>query len=331
MNLRQTKKKQGYSLKKRHAGKSRMIAPNKLNELKTKDGAYTRPQKEGELKMNNSKQPLTLKALNEKIEALTNKLDLLLTQKMEKDPIVYRFEHDGNFNDIKVTNGLPPIITTEITDENGNVFVNFPTIYVDWVSEVLAISLEKLSGFIELTPQRISKYKNALIDGKVRSISGVAPNFNQMSYLRFEEFIKWAGGEMLNWKTVLYLQILWLFTKKTKETKGEDYNWNMERYTGYQNTGKGIGEFLGIEQLFSGYTLFSLENNDDPLFELFKKMGMETVEDYNDKFGYYRNFFDTRWNNGFYYAWFLDYSARLCKNPFEGVEGEDPPFQDVKE
>jgi|GEM_PF-2639708 len=310
-----------------------MIAPNKLNELKTKDGAYTRPQKEGELKMNNSKQPLTLKALNEKIEALTNKLDLLLTQKMEKDPIVYRFEHDGNFNDIKVTNGLPPIITTEITDENGNVFVNFPTIYVDWVSEVLAISLEKLSGFIELTPQRISKYKNALIDGKVRSISGVAPNFNQMSYLRFEEFIKWAGGEMLNWKTVLYLQILWLFTKKTKETKGEDYNWNTERYTGYQNTGKGIGEFLGIEQLFSGYTLFSLENNDDPLFELFKKMGMETAEDYNDKFGYYRNFFDTRWYGGFYVAWYDgDYgSARLCKNPFEGVEGEDLPFQDVKE
>ncbi|MFA7449222.1 MAG: hypothetical protein WCY90_00140 [Bacilli bacterium] len=281
--------------------------------------------------MNNSKQPLTLKALNEKIEALTNKLDLLLTQKMEKDPIVYRFEHDGNFNDIKVTNGLPPIITTEITDENGNVFVNFPTIYVDWVSEVLAISLEKLSGFIELTPQRISKYKNALIDGKVRSISGVAPNFNQMSYLRFEEFIKWAGGEMLNWKTVLYLQILWLFTKKTKETKGEDYNWNTERYTGYQNTGKGIGEFLGIEQLFSGYTLFSLENNDDPLFELFKKMGMETAEDYNDKFGYYRNFFDTRWFGRFDGAWDDGGSARLCKNPFEGVEGEDLPFQDVKE
>ena len=282
--------------------------------------------------MNNNKQPLTLKALNEKIETLTNKLDLLLTQKMKKDPIVYRFEHDGNFNDIKVTNGLPPIITTEITDENGNVFVNFPTIYVDWVSEVLAISLEKLSGFIELTPQRISKYKNALIDGKVRSISGVAPNFNQMSYLRFEEFIKWAGGEMLNWKTVLYLQILWLFTKKTKETKGEDYKWNTERYTGYQNTGIGIGEFLGIEQLFSGYTLFSLENNDDPLFELFKKMGMEKSSDgYNDKLGYYRNFFDARWSYWFGFAWNYvnGYSARLCKNPFEGVGGEDLPFQDL--
>lgn len=49
-----------------------MIAPNKLNELKTKDGAYTRPQEREDLKtMAKEKQTLSLKVLNERIEALT--------------------------------------------------------------------------------------------------------------------------------------------------------------------------------------------------------------------------------------------------------------------
>lgn len=284
--------------------------------------------------MDDKKEKLTLLGLNEKIEKLTYKLELLLADKKEKDqkPIIELFNltHDGKFNNIKLDNELTKKRFNEFIDENDNEFVQLTPIYVKFSETTIQIAFQEFAGAYELVPQYISKYKNALIEGKVRSVHGVAPNFNQMSYLRFEEFIKWAGGEMLNWKTVLYLQILWLFTKKTKETKGEDYNWNTERYTGYQNTGKGIGEFLGIEQLFSGYTLFSLENNDDPLFELFKKMGMETAEDYNDKFGYYRNFFGTRWGNGFYDAW-VSASARLCKKPFEGVEGEDLPFQDVKE
>lgn len=271
---------------------------------------------------------LTLKSINDKIEQLNEKLERLLNSSESEninkvDADIFTLTHNGNFDDINIMGKSPAFLPRELKDGFNNVFIELPTIWVSYDEKKIRISFENrddIKGWTELKPQVVSKYKNALIDGKVRSISGVAPNFNQMSYLRFEEFIKWAGGEMLNWKTVLYLQILWLFTKKTKETKGEDYNWNTERYTGYQNTGKGIGEFLGIEQLFSGYTLFSLENNDDPLFELFKKMGMETAEDYNDKFGYYRNFFDTRWAYGFNYAWVNDYysSARLCLEPSWG-------------
>lgn len=297
-----------------------------------------RPQEREDLKtMAKEKQTLSLKVLNEKIEALTNKLELLLGDKKDAVPApiieLFNLTHDGKFNNIKLDNELTKKRFNEFIDEYDNEFVHLTPLYVKFSETTIQISFQEFAGAYELVPQYISKYKNSLIEGKVRSISDVAPNFNQMSYFRFEQFIKWAGGVMLNWKTVLYLQILWLFIKKTKETKEEDYNWNTERYTGYQNTGKGIGEFLGIEQLFSGYTFFSLENNDDPLFALFKLMGMEKAEDYNDKFGYYRNFFDSRWYGGFNHAWNNDHyrSARLCKNPFEGVEGENLPFQDVKE
>ena len=275
--------------------------------------------------MNNSKQPLTLKALNEKIEALTNKLDLLLGDKKEKEPKpiieLFNLTHDGKFNNIKLEHELTKNRFNDFIDEYDNEFVQLMPIYVKFSETTIQIEFQEFAGSYEIVPQYVSKYKNSLIEGKVRSIPDVAPNFNQMSYLRFEQFIKWAGGEMMNWKTVLYLQILWLFIKKTKETKEEDYNWNLERYTAYLDTGNGVGEFLGIEQLFSGYTLFSLENNDDPLFELFKKMGMETAEDYNNKFGYYRNFFDARWDLRFGAAWAdgaYYVSARLCKKPFEG-------------
>lgn len=287
--------------------------------------------------MEKKKQPLTLKALNEKIELLTNKLELLLADKKESDPTpeLFNLTHDGRFNNIIVDNNLPKIEEITEIDEYGNHFVVLPTIYVKFSETNIQLSFQEYAGAYKLVPQFISKYKNALIKGEVFSIPHVAPNFNQMSYVRFQKFIEWAGGEMLNWKTVLYLQILWLFIKKTKETKEEDYKWNTERYTGYQNTGKGIGELLGIEQLFSGYTFFSLENSDHDLLELFKLMGMEKLEyadSYENKLGYYKKFFDARWYGRFNFAWAYGYfSARLCKNPFEGVEGESIPFQDSEE
>lgn len=289
--------------------------------------------------MAKTKNPLTLKVLNDKIEALTYNLDLLLAVKGggKEDSLLktWTLSHDGKFNKIQgVFNDLFGEIALRrkfITDDNENEFVQLPTIYVAFNEEQITISFEKLDREShKLVPQLVSRYKNALIEGKVRSLTGVAPNFNQMSYLRFNEFVKLAGGEMLHWKTILYLQILWLFINKTKETTAEDYEWDIARYTGYGDTGNAISEFLGIEQLFSGYTFFNLSNHkDDHLFELFKQMGMEKADNYGNKFGYYKNFFDSRWNGWFDFAWNYDYdySARLCKKPFEGVEGESIPFQ----
>lgn len=276
---------------------------------------------------------LTLKSLDEKINNLAKKIDLLIKgqeqeqEKAEQEPPKrFRLHHNNfeTFENLSKDNRKPNIETVEFTDYNRNVFIQLPTIYVCWGYDFITIDFEDTddSSYIELKPQAISKYKNALINGKVRSIPNVPPNFNQMSYLRFKEFVKWAGGEMMNWKTVLYLQLMWLFIKETKETPSEPHKWDINRYTSYQDTGQGVDEFLGIEQLFSGYTLFSLEGLDDSveLKSLFIKLGMEPSKTgYADMHGVYMSLFKHVWDDGFDDAW--DFSAaRLCKHPLISIK-----------
>lgn len=272
------------------------------------------------------------KLTDEKINDLADKVDQLLDLKVKGPQRHSYFElhHSKKFGELQNAfkdNRKPRITLIEFTDDNGNVFIQLPTIYVNWGQDFIAIDFEKPddSAFIALQPQAISKYKNSLIEGKVRSIPNVPPNFNQMSYKRFEEFIKLADGEMLHWETVLYLQIMFLFIIELADTPTEDSDWDLERYTGYQDTGKGINEFLGIEQLFSGYTVFSLDGLvASPFKSLFIDLGMiESSSGYIGNYGYYKYLFFPYYRNDVSYGWYPDGGARLCKPPLNDYQKKE--------
>ena len=99
----------------------------------------------------------------------------------------------------------------EFTDENENVFVQLPGIYFTMSDEnTIEFSFDKFEDAKKLEPQAISKYKNSWIEGKIRSIPNVAPDVNQFSYNKSNKLCNWVKGELLNWKTILYIQIIWL-------------------------------------------------------------------------------------------------------------------------
>lgn len=291
----------------------------------------------------------TLKNTNERINSLEKKLDEILSKlenpKVEDDAdSIYEL----NIETLERRFGLleyPAEIVTEIkmrsdkfTDENDNVFVQLPAMYYiidneDDKNVSIKFSFHEFENANRLEPQAISKYKNSWINGKIRSIPNVAPDCSQFSYIKSKKLCKWANGEMLNWKTILYIQIIWLFAYGTKENAkilpNEDYSLKESRDCGFADTGKGVGEFLGIEQLFtSGRNLFDFDGwyIDTDLFLLFKKLSDLLATKYNDMFGAwgdycnckghdYKAAFNIEWSFDMNSSWDYDciYALRLCK------------------
>ncbi|WP_281512235.1 hypothetical protein [Mammaliicoccus vitulinus] len=284
-------------------------------------------------------QKLTLNNTNKRIDVLEQKLNKILNLLEESDSTkeakpkkffinIETMEHSnkGIVNQVK-------FLSTEFTDENDNFFVQLPKIWVNIKENpIIKVSLFPQDGYMELTPQAISKYKNSWIDGKVRSIPNVAPDLNQFSYLKSLKLCKWANGEMLNWKTVLYIQLVWLCEYGTIQNNdilpNEKYNWSSERDCAFGDTGKGIGEFLGIEQLFtSGRNLVDLSNPETELWGLYKEWNFDKDFNPNEKFALWcdynpdeeseAGFFSDWYGDVRYASWYGDDVAlRLCKKPY---------------
>lgn len=225
----------------------------------------------------------TVKTLSAKVEDLQEKINLILKKlegiktegtKAKEDEnwegiasFKYRKLYDEKDHIFKEEDIIK--MTKEITDEYGNVYVCLPPLYINLNDDERIINLSfSPSAFedsIKLKPQMISKYKNSLINGQCRSIPGVAPDFNGISYLTAKKLIKSVGGEMMNWKTQLYIQLIYLaMFRKSQDAverfSSEYYSWDEEKGCSFSDTGKGEGEFLGIEQLFtSGYTFISFD------------------------------------------------------------------------
>lgn len=286
----------------------------------------------------------TLKNTNERIDSLENKIDQILRVLSEKsndeeNPILVL-----NTNSLKsdVLSADEFLITLksfseEFTDDHGNVFVQLPTVWIKIDGELLNISFYEKDGFIQLTPQAISKYKGSLIKGELRSIPNVAPNFSQFSFNKSTKFCEWVDGEQLNWKTVLYIQIMWTYAYQTKNNNeiisNENYIWNEERDCAFSDTGKGTGEFLGIEQLFtSGRSFVSFDNREgfEKFWKLYITWNYDSSFEPNGEHGVWGDYgqvdhshsahssFFSGWDGVFSYAWDCgDVAVRLCKAPLE--------------
>lgn len=206
----------------------------------------------------------TVKTLSAKVEDLQEKIDLILkklegmeVKKIEeKEVVTITYIRGWNKGIISDLFNEKDIIekTKEITDEYDNTYICLPPLYIRIEEEKADLSFYPLKGGIELRPQMISKYKNSLINGQCRSIPGVIPDFNEMSFEKSEKFVEWADGEMMNWKTQLYIQLVFFATYGLDNSLLKE-----EAYCG--DTGRGIGEFLGIEQLFCfGYNFISFKD-----------------------------------------------------------------------
>lgn len=286
--------------------------------------------------------------LIKELQSIGEKIDLILDKLYEEDKEDEEKENDSAVVDIKnndVCKGLTlneSVFlrkTSTYVDEYNNEYVVLPTIYVRETGDnKLTISLSQLIGGTELKPQMISKYKNSLIDGKCRSIPNVAPNFTQFSYNKSKKFAEWVGGEIMNWKTQLYIQLVYLAIYGTKKNDdylpNEDYHWDEERDCGFGNTGKGIGEFLGIEQLFtSGRNFISFDGRDGNLilWNLYKEINFDS--DPNGKYGVWGNCdknpnssapFYSNWCEDFSYTWNTGiYGLRLCKTYLKYKENKE--------
>lgn len=273
-----------------------------------------------------------LQSIGEKIDLILRKIDG--NDENVGDSVVLDIK-EGKICEGETLNKLDFLIEkATYTDEYANEYVILPPIYVRKMedSKVL-VSLSQFLGGIELKPQMISRYKNSLINGQCRSVPNVAPNFSQFSYNKSKKFAKWVGGEIMNWKTQLYIQLVYLAIYGTKKNDdylpNEDYHWNEERDCGFGNTGKGIGEFLGIEQLFtSGRNFISLDGYNDNLvlWDLYKKINFDSDFDPNVKYGVWGSCdknpnssapFYSNWCDDFGYTWNTGiYGLRLCKEPF---------------
>lgn len=274
---------------------------------------------------------MTIRELEKRLEQLEKTIDKLCKENAKKEYQFHVKKMTSNCTNPEDFLNLVKSKSEEFTDNYGNVYVQLPTIYLQYLgSDEYRFAFEPTNEEMEeLIPQAISKYKNSLINGQIRSIPNVAPNFNQMSYNKVTKFCGWVEGEQLNWKTVLYIQIMWAYAYQTKNNNdilpNENWEWDKERDCGFDNTGKGIGEFLGIEQLFtSGRNFVSFASRDEgsDLWKLYalwnygsnfdadKKLGI--WGDYNEEKDSQSAFFFC-WNFDFDYAWGNDCSVRLCK------------------
>ncbi len=218
----------------------------------------------------------------------------------------------------------------EFEDKHKNIYVRLPAIYVNVMGKIVYFTFDEVDGYIKLQPQLVSKYKNSLVDGKIRSIPNVAPNFTQFSFNKATKFCKWVDGEQLNWRTVLYFQIMWAYAYGTKNNNSilpnEKYKWSSERDCAFGDTGKGIGEFLGVEQLFtSGRNFVDLSNPETELWKIYKEWNFDEKFDPSDKFALWGDYdpdenskgvFFSDWYSGFDGCWDGgNVAVRLCKRP----------------
>lgn len=226
----------------------------------------------------------------------------------------------------------------EFIDDYRNVFVQLPTIWLKLDKDKLLFSLEEKRNSIILQPQAISKYKNSLIRRKIRSIPNVAPNFSQFSFNKSTQFCNWVYGEQLNWRTVLYIQIMWKYAYETKKNndilRNELSYWMDERDTYWEDTGKGIGEFLGVEQFFtSGKNFVDLSNNDtnSELWNLYKKWNFDQDFDPTGKYARWGDYddpyedsyapFSSSWGSGYHACWgHGKCTVRLCKDLYKKID-----------
>lgn len=277
--------------------------------------------------------------LIKKLQSIGEKIDLILRKidgndENVGDSVVLDIK-EGKICEGKPLNKLDFLIEkTTYTDEYANDYVILPPIYVREMGDnKVSVSLSELIDGMELKPQMISRYKNSLINGQCRSISNVAPNFTQFSYNKSKKFAEWVGGEIMNWETQLYIQLVYLSIYGTKKNDAcipnEDYHWGEERDCAFEDTGKGIGEFLGIEQLFtSGRNFISFDGRDGKLilWNLYKEINFDYDFDPNGKYGVWGDYnknpnssapFYSRWSGYFNDAWDSgNRGLRLCKEPF---------------
>lgn len=286
---------------------------------------------------------LTLKKINKRIDSLEEKINQLLNaiRNNKKDSQIietYLLNVENLKSDCTNPDEFLNLVKSklkEFTDEHKNVYVQLPTIWLIIKDTELSFDFEKIDGAIELKPQAISKYKNSLVEGQIRSIPNHAPDFTQFSFNKATKFCNWVDGEQLNWKTVLYIQIMWAYAHQMKNNDeflpNEDLKWDEERDCGFDDTGKGIGEFLGIEQLFtSGRNFVSFDNREESsdLWDLYVSWNYDSDFDADNKFGLWGDYnincnsksaFFSGWSSGFGYAWSADFSGvRLCKTILKG-------------
>lgn len=285
------------------------------------------------------KEILTLKSTNERIDSLESKLDQILkalSKDNEYEETLFEINTKTLQSGERNPEGFIKLFKSkskEFVDEHENIFVQLPTIWVKFDEDELLFVFEEKEDYIKFQPQAISKYKGALVEGKLRSIPNVAPDFTQFSFNKATKFCKWVDGEQLNWKTVLYIQIMWAYAYGTKNNNdilpNEKYNWINERDCAFGDTGRGVGEFLGIEQLFtSGRNFVDISGIyciDDALWSLYKKWNFNESFDPSGKFAVWGDYdpdedskavFFSAWGDGFGGCWGAGGSAvRLCKCP----------------
>lgn len=293
------------------------------------------------------KEKLTLKSTNERIDSLESKLDLIIG-KLNASELTGKVKTDKDYCIIDINGGtiidgrLGVISPEDIMDEFDNYYVKLPPLFVKVLdNNEVKISTEEFEEAVELVPQLISKYKNSLINGQCRSIPYVAPNFTQFSYKKSKKFAEWVGGEIMNWETQLYIQLVYLATYGTKENNkyipNENSYHDNERDCAFEDTGNGIGEFLGIEQLFtSGRNFISFDgycNGYKPyLWNIYKLLNYDTDFNASDKFGEWGDY--NRANNStaaFYSVCGDDFTyaygnsccyLRICKSYEKNVKGD---------
>lgn len=286
---------------------------------------------------------MNLKETNEKIDLLEEKLNKiinLLTPKEDNkaNTMTYGLNTKTLTSDCNNPDDFLNLVKSksqEFTDEHDNVYVQLPTIWLKINGKQLLFSFDEMNDWIELQPQAISKYKNSLVDGKIRSIPNHAPDFSQFSFNKATKFCHWVDGEQLNWKTVLYIQIMWAYAYQTKGNNNflpnENWKWDETRDCGFGDTGKGIGEFLGIEQLFtSGRNFVSFDNREESsdLWNLYILWNYDSDFDADNQFGLWGDFdknestysaFFSGWDNRLDTAWSGGSGGvRLCKTILKG-------------
>lgn len=270
--------------------------------------------------------------IKERLEILEKQMSDLLLGKTIIKPYELNINSLSSVGDIKGEEFLNYVksLSEEFEDDHKNIYVDLPAIYINVINKTIYFSFDEIAGYIKLQPQKVSKYKNSLVEGKIRSIPNVAPNFSQFSFNKATKFCKWADGEQLNWRTVLYFQIMWAYAYGTKNNNGilpnEKYNWNTERDCAFGDTGRGVGEFLGIEQFFTaGRNFVDLSDTSTLLWDLYKEWNFDEDFDPSNKFAVWGDYNPNSNSKAvfcsYWYYWFGNcwrdggVAVRLCKRP----------------
>lgn len=281
---------------------------------------------------------LTLQGLSKRLDSqektLNKILDLLNSGSKKEccepphksEILVYDLENDTVVQDAdcNITHSL-------ITDEHGNVFVKYDKdLFYKLEGKIVSITSQNVNGFKRVHPQLISRYKNSIDENfKLRSIVGVAPNCNQLSFNKSTKFAKSVGGEHLSGTTHLYLMLLHIFTFKHRNNyvDNESYNYDVVRDCGWRDTNDDTSDaYLGLSQIANtGYNFVDIRTLDKEDFDCYKELlvrgGVRSLDDNSKYFaitgGYSdeNNLFYSRWLDDFNFAWSGYYVAlRLCKN-----------------